>query len=119
MAKILFVDDEKAIRMLYKDEFNDSGHELFFADCGEAAISKSKDNPPDIIVMDIRMPGIDGLEAMGQIVSRNNDIPVIINSAYPHHKEDFSSWLADAYLIKSIDMSELRNTIEEKLKSRS
>jgi DNA-binding response OmpR family regulator len=52
-------------------------------------------------------------------VAENNDVPVIIYSAFPHHKEEFSSWLADAYLVKSMDMNELKRTIEAKLKERS
>ncbi len=118
MAKILFVDDEHAIRLLYEDEFADSGHELAFADSGDMAIELSRSFKPDLIVMDIRMPGMDGLEAMSRIVSEDNEVAVIINSAYPHHKEDFSSWLADAYLVKSMDMKALKNTILEVLQKR-
>jgi DNA-binding response OmpR family regulator len=73
---------------------------------------------PDLIVMDIRMPEMDGLEAMGRIVAEDNEVPVIIYSAYPHHKEDFSSWLADAYLVKSMDLGELKRTIDRKLRER-
>jgi CheY-like chemotaxis protein len=115
MARLLFVDDEESIRSLYEVEFSKSQHELFFAESGEEAITLFEKHQPDLVVMDIRMPGMDGLEAMSRLIAKNNKLQVIINSAFPHHKEDFSSWLADAFLVKSMDMSELRRTIEEKL----
>jgi len=118
MARLLFVDDEESIRSLYAAEFEGSGHELHFADSGEAALRAARETRPDLIVMDIRMPKMDGLEAIGRIVAEDNDVPVIIYSAFPHHKEDFSSWLADAYLIKSFDMTELKQTIARKLAER-
>ena len=117
MARLLFVDDEESIRVLYEVEFSDRGHELFFAASGEEALDLFEQYKPDLVVMDIRMPGMDGLEAMSRLVAQNNKLQVIINSAFPHHKEDFSSWLADAFLVKSMDMGELRETIEEKLRT--
>jgi two-component system, response regulator, stage 0 sporulation protein F len=116
MAKLLFVDDEESIRALYEIEFANSGHELFFASSGEEAVEQFSEIRPALVVMDIRMPGMDGLEAMSRLVAIDNQIPVIIYSAHPHHKGDFSSWLADSFLVKSMDMVPLKNAIEAKLK---
>ena len=66
---------------------------------------------PDLIVMDIRMPGMDGIEAMSRILEENNELPVVINTAYSSFKDNFLSWSADAYLTKSADLSELKGTI--------
>jgi CheY-like chemotaxis protein len=117
MARILFADDDESLRLLYREEFAD-GYELLFASTGREAVDLARQERPDIIVMDIRMPEMDGLEAMGRIVAEDNEVPVIIYSAFPHHKEDFSSWLADAYLVKSMDFGELRRMIERKLGER-
>jgi len=117
MARILFADDDESLRLLYQEEFGE-GHELVFAATGREAVEAARRERPDLIVMDIRMPEMDGLEAMGRIVAEDNDVPVIIYSAFPHHKEDFSSWLADAYLVKSMDLGELRRVIERKLAER-
>lgn len=117
MARILFADDDESLRLLYQEEFGE-GHELVFAATGREAVEAARRDRPDLIVMDIRMPEMDGLEAMGRIVAEDNDVPVIIYSAFPHHKEDFSSWLADAYLVKSMDLGELRRVIERKLAER-
>jgi CheY-like chemotaxis protein len=117
MARILFADDDESLRLLYQEEFA-PGHQLLFAATGREAVDVARRERPDLIVMDIRMPEMDGLEAMGRIVAEANEVPVIIYSAYPHHKEDFSSWLADAYLVKSMDLGELKRTIERKLGER-
>jgi len=118
MARILIADDDPSLRLLYQEEFTPDGHELHFAATGREAVEVARRVHPDLIVMDIRMPEMDGLEAMGRIVAEDNDVPVIIYSAFPHHKEDFSSWLADAYLVKSMDLGELRRTIERTLAER-
>ena len=72
-------------------------------------------DPPDVVVLDIRMPRMDGIEAMGRILGRRNDMPVILNSAYSSYKDDFRSWPADAYVIKSSDTGELKRTIKRVL----
>ena len=58
---------------------------------------------------------MDGLEAMGIILSKHKGIPIIINTAYGNYKDNFMSWLADAYIMKSSDLTELKNKIEELL----
>ncbi|MFA7331414.1 MAG: response regulator [Candidatus Delongbacteria bacterium] len=118
MARILFADDDESLRLLYREEFGADGHELLFASTGREAVELARRERPDLIVMDIRMPEMDGLEAMGRIVAEDNEVPVIIYSAFPHHKEDFSSWLADAYLVKSMDLGELKRVIDRKLGER-
>jgi len=72
---------------------------------------KVRESHPDVIVMDIRMPGMDGIEAMSRILEEKNDLPVIINTAYTSYKDNFLSWSADAYVTKSADLSELKGTI--------
>jgi DNA-binding NarL/FixJ family response regulator len=66
---------------------------------------------PDLVVMDIRMPGMDGIEAMGRILNRKQDMLVVLNSAYCSYKDNFCTWPASAYVVKSSDLSELKATI--------
>jgi two-component SAPR family response regulator len=54
---------------------------------------------------------MDGLEAIGKIIELNKNIPIIINSAYSTYKDDFMSWAADAYVVKSSDLTQLKKTI--------
>jgi two-component SAPR family response regulator len=59
------------------------------------------------------MPKMDGLEAIGKIIDINKNIPIIINSAYSTYKDDFMSWAADAYVVKSYDLGTLKQTIKD------
>jgi len=61
------------------------------------------------------MPAMDGLEALGRILGLKKDIPVILNTAYSNYKDDFMSWAADAYVVKSSDLTQLKTTIREVL----
>ena len=111
--KILIVDDEENIRYLYEQELLDEGYETILAKDGKECLEMVQKEVPDLIILDIRMPRMDGLEAIGKIIELNKNIPIIINSAYSTYKDDFMSWAADAYIIKSYDLDTLKNTIRE------
>ena len=113
--KLLIVDDEPNIRELYKEVFQNEGYEVVLASTGPEAIKLVQSEKPDLAIMDIRMPGMDGVDAMHEILSQNNRLPVIINSAYTHYKENYMSWAADAYIVKSADMTELKATVAKLL----
>ena len=113
MAKLLIVEDEKNLRTLYKNEFTEEGYEVFLAEEGGEAIKIAERESPDLIIMDIRMPNMDGIEVMKKILEKNKDIPIIINSAYSSYMDNFMSWAAKAYVIKSSDISELKSKVRE------
>jgi len=112
---ILLVEDNKNQRLLYDQEFRHEGYEVEIADDGKEALEKVQERAIDIIILDINLPKMDGIEAMGRILSTNKNIPIIINTAYSNYKDNFMSWAADAYLVKSSDLSELKNTVKELL----
>lgn len=111
MKNVLVVEDEDSLRLLYKNELTEEGLNVITVDSGEDAIKSLGSNNIDLVVLDIRLPGINGLEALEGMLNKNRDLKVIINTAYANYKDDFSSWLADAYLVKSSDLSELKSTI--------
>ena len=115
MATILVVEDDKNQRLLYEQELKLEGYEVVTASDGKDALEKIQEQLPDLIIMDINMPKMDGIETMGKILGKNRDIPVIINTAYSNYKDNFMSWAADAYIVKSSDLSELKNTVKEVL----
>jgi DNA-binding response OmpR family regulator len=113
--KILIVDDEENIRFLYDQELTDEGYQTVLAQDGKECLEKVEAESPDLIILDIRMPKMDGLEAIGKIIELNKSIPIIINTAYSTYKDDFMSWAADAYVVKSYDLDSLKSTIKEVL----
>ena len=111
--KILVVDDEKNIRLLLDEELTDEGYEVIMADNGETALKMIEKEKPDIVTLDIKMPGEDGLNILRKIREIEYDLPVIICSAYSVYKSDFSAVAADHYVVKSSDFDELKNKIKE------
>jgi len=109
--RVWIADDESSIRLLYRIEFAKEGYEVAVAEDGLQCLEKVDSFKPDLVILDIRMPSIDGLETLNQILGKNNLIPVIINSAYSSYKDNLTSWSADAYIIKSGDLTELKDKV--------
>jgi two-component system, response regulator, stage 0 sporulation protein F len=115
MKHILVVDDEKHICDLYRSELEDEGYAVTVANSGQEALEQVEADPPDLIVLDIQMPGMDGIEALEKLLGKDKGIPIILNTAYSHYKEDFTTWGADAYVVKSSDTSKLKEEIKRLL----
>jgi CheY-like chemotaxis protein len=114
MKKILIVDDDAHIRDLLKTELEDDGYRVSTASQGKEAITLLEGTEkPDLIIMDIRMPQMDGLETIGNILKLKVEIPIIIHSAYRGYQNDYLSMIADAYVVKSSDLSELMKKVHE------
>ena len=118
MKRILIADDEEALQRLYKEEFEDEGYEVLVAGNGNEVISLLEDpsHLPDLIVMDIRMPGMNGIDTLRIIKEKYPRIPVILCSAYSEFKQDFSVWASDDYVVKSSDLTELKEAVKKHLK---
>jgi len=113
--KILVVEDEESLRLLYEEELKSEGYEVLTAVNGREAIELLETGKPDLIILDIVMPVMDGMEALGRIVGKERKIPIILNTSYSGYRQDFMSWAADAYVTKSADLSELKKKIRELL----
>jgi len=116
---VLIVDDEENLCLLYKGALESEGYEVITANDAATAMSFVQMDTPDVVVLDIRMPRMDGIEAMGRMLAQRSDLPVILNSAYSSYKDDFRSWPAEAYLIKSSDLGELKRTIRKVMRPRA
>jgi len=118
MVNILIVDDEASIRMLYREEFEDEGYNVTEAEDGHEIIEKIKQDKPDVIVLDIKMAEYDGLDLLQEIRQQFQDLPVIICSAYGAYKGDYKTLAADYYVVKSSDLSELKQKVKKALEGR-
>ena len=117
MAKILIVDDEEHIRYLYSEELSDSGYDVITAESGYLLMEKIEEEKPDLVVLDIKMVDYNGLDLLQDIRNRFYDLPVVLCTAYDTFKEDMKSISADYYVIKSFDLTELKNKIALALES--
>ncbi len=115
MAKILIVEDEETLRDLYEEDLVDSGYDVTKASNGKEAIDLVRKGNFDLIIMDIRMPEMDGIETLGKVITMEKKTPVIIYTAYSNYKSNFMTWTADAYLTKSSNLDELKKKINELL----
>jgi len=111
----MVVDDEENIRFLYKEELEDEGFAVELAQNGEEALEKLPDFKPDLITLDIKMPGINGIEVLKRIREQDRKLPIILCSAYGEYKQDFTTWASDAYVVKCADLTELKTTIRRLL----
>ncbi len=111
--KILLVEDENSLRLLYKQVLSDDGYLVFDAENSIQAFDIIKMHHPDLAILDIRLSGEDGLDLMGRLLQMKVKIPVILHTAYSAWKDNFRGKMADAYIVKSSDMTELKDTVRK------
>ena len=113
MKKVLVVDDEESIRILYREEIEDMGYAVTAVQDGAAALAAVEKDHFDLVTLDMRMKGMDGIETLRKLKEKDTSLPIIISSAYEEYKNDFGSWCSEAYIVKSADTSALRETIKK------
>jgi DNA-binding response OmpR family regulator len=118
MAKVLIVDDEPHLRLLYETELRRAGYETMTASNAAQGLEFVDTMRPDLVILDIRMAGMDGIEALQRILERNNSIPVVLNTAFSSYRDNYLTWAADAYVTKSSDVTELLETVKNILDGR-
>ncbi len=118
MARILIVDDEEHIRSLYALELEDEGYEVLALESGKGLAEHIERFRPDVVVLDIKMVDVSGLDVLQEIRNRFYDLPVILCSAYGSYKGDIKSIAADYYVVKSSDLTELKTKIRNALETR-
>ncbi|MBN2232146.1 MAG: response regulator [Deltaproteobacteria bacterium] len=109
--KILCVDDEENVRMLLSCELEDEGYKVITLGDPLKAMDAIDRESPDIVLLDIRMPKLNGIELLKQIRDRYYDLPVILLTAYSSFKRDVAAMASDYYVVKSGDLTELKKLI--------
>lgn len=119
MAKLLVIDDEGDIRHLYAAELEDEGHDVCTAGNSAEALELLHSREFDLVVLDIQLDQESGLELLQKIARERGQMPVILCTAFSSYRDDFSSWLADAYVVKSSDLNELKDQVRHVLARRT
>ncbi len=109
--RILIVDDDDGIRALYQKELGRDGYDVVAVNSGRSALATAAKEEVAIIILDIEMPDMSGIEALSQLRKTCPQTPIILNTAYSTYKQDFQSWLADAYVMKSSDLEPLKEKV--------
>jgi DNA-binding NtrC family response regulator len=108
---ILFVDDDENQREQYRIRLERQGYRVRSVDGADAAMEALRHERPAVVVLDIAMPERDGLSALQELLDADPGLPVIIHTAYPSYADNFLAWAADAYVVKSQDMSPLLEAV--------
>jgi len=116
--KILVVDDEKNVRVLFERILVKEGYEVECAASGSEAIDKLAKNSFDLVVTDLKMNGIDGLDLIRKGKRTNQGLPFILISGYGTARTAVSAAQegADVYLMKPIDMTDLKQAVKRALR---
>ena len=119
-AKVLVVDDEREIRDLLSAFLTEDGYEVIAASNGKEAIQLAQTEHPQVILMDVKMPGIDGIETCKRLKTgeKTQSIPVIMVTAY--QDRDVEAYLegADDFVNKPFDRLEITFRIKSMLRIR-
>lgn len=115
MGRVLVVDDDPSVRYSLKRLFTSKGFEVDLARSAEEALSKIRRLPPDAVVMDIRMPGMDGLEALRRIKEIDPKLPVIVATAYGTTDTAIEAVKRGAYdyILKPFDIPTLQDLVQK------
>lgn len=110
--KILVVDDEKHIRMLYSEELESEGYAVATSDGTEDILAVIEKEQPQVVILDIKLGGArSGLDLLQEIRSKDQSLPVILSTAYDSFQHDLKSIAADYYVVKSVDLEELKTKV--------
>ncbi len=116
MKKILFVDSSESLLNLYYEEFSEEGYEVILALNGQEGLKRFEEESPDLTILDLNLPKMSGIEMIHGILGKNRRAQVIINTAHPHYLENLLTPGSEAAIIKSSDLTELKQKIREILR---
>lgn len=117
MKRILVADDEANIRLLFEAVLAEAGHEVVTVATGREAVRKILKDEYDLIILDIKMPDMNGLEVVQKLRALNKPTPVLICSAFKHLEDDYviKTGGVSAYLTKPVNLQEVKTKIGQLL----
>ena len=120
MARVLVVDDQDTIRHFISKALEDEGHEVVTAPSGEAALGFFGADPPDAVILDLKLPGMSGLEVLGKIKATERETVVIMITAYGEISSAVKAMRMGAfdYIPKPVDLDHLMLSLRRALESK-
>ncbi|KTE93532.1 response regulator [Desulfitobacterium hafniense] len=117
MANILVVDDQMGVRRLLFETFKEEGHLVKMAENGNEALRVLEGYKPDLIIMDMKMPEMNGIDTLKEIRTFNQDVQVIMMTAYGDAQtmERAQEQGVMHYISKPFDLFELRDVVRDLL----
>ena len=117
MKTVLIVDDQPGIRLLLKEVFIKEGYQTITAGSGLEAIEKVQEVPPDLVLLDMKIPGMDGIEILKRLKKTNPSIHVLMMTAYGELDliKESINWGAEHYFTKPFDVFEVRDAVKQLL----
>jgi CheY-like chemotaxis protein len=111
---ILIADDDENARVMCERELRDEGYITHSASSGLEALEFMEKNPQiDLVILDFKMPSLTGIQVLQQLRGKKVKVPVILYTDYSAYRNDFSTGLADAHVVKSSDFTELKEKVKE------
>ena len=117
MSKVLIIDDDPTILFLYKEELTNEGYDVITWNNSHGIIEMIAKQQPDLLVLDIKLGDINGLDLLQDIRNSYYDMNVIMCTSYPAFNYDLKSIAADDYVVKSHDLTELKAKIKMAVKT--
>ncbi len=111
MARILVIDDDDGVRSLVSEELSHEGHAVSVAADGWAGLRAVAAAPPDLVLLDLKMPGLGGLDVLQRLKAAHPTLPVLLFTAYSDFTQEAASRGADGYLVKSADFGAVKRAI--------
>lgn len=113
LRRLLIVDDQSGIRLLLQEVFKQEAYEVSLAANGLTALQKIEENQPDCVLLDLKMPGMDGVEVLERMKKSWPDIPVIMMTAYGELELTNKALELGAvkYFTKPFDIYEIRDAV--------
>jgi DNA-binding NtrC family response regulator len=111
MTTILLVEDEANQRLLYQMVLEDEGYGVVMAENGKQALQQVARARPDLVLLDLGMPDMDGITVLNRMMDLNPRMPVVIYSGHERLKDTFTTWAAAAYVMKNSNPDILKREI--------
>lgn len=115
LKEVLLVEDNEFQSLYFREELEGEGYRVRAARDGQEALEDIAEEIPGAVVMDVIMPRLDGIQTLYRIKSRYPTLPVILHSSNPSYKDNYLCWMADDFIIKSIDTTSLKLALRKLL----